>query len=77
MKRIADVKILSYYENDGIAYGIYLAKFHGDDKVFIQNGDSFGVICHFLNEPANKCVSIVRNDVANELKMAIEKIDRR
>jgi hypothetical protein len=74
MNRITNIKIISHFINDGKTYGVYTAKFKGEDKTFIQNEGSFGVVSHTVGEPANKCVSIIRDDVAEELKAEIAKI---
>jgi hypothetical protein len=46
--------------------GVYVVKFNNEQKVFIRNNESVGVVSHYLFEPASKCVSIIRDDVKQE-----------
>jgi hypothetical protein len=71
MSAIANLEILQKFETDGITYGIYWADFDGKKKLFIQNGNSVGVVCHLYGKPADKCVCIVRQDVVEALRMLI------
>ena len=69
MSRITNLKVLNRFKNNmnNNTCGIYWCEFNGEKKLFIQNGDSWGVVSHWLNEPVTKCVNIIREDVRDEL----------
>ena len=74
---ITNFKVIEYFKTkNGNEYGIYSANFNNEKKFFVQNGDSFGVICYFLNESVSKCLCIVTDNVKAELKDYIEKISK-
>lgn len=77
MDRITDVKIISKFISpmDNKTYGIYETKFNGEKEFFVQNGDSIGVISHLMGESVNKCLLLVKKDVAEELNIAIDKLN--
>ena len=66
-KRITGVKKLQEFVNDNITCGTYLVTFNSEDRVFVRNGDSVGVVTYYYNASACKCVSEIRNDVKEEL----------
>ena len=71
MGRFSEVQIISEFTNNGITYGVYSAKFNGEQEIFIRNGESIGLISHLFNEPASKCVHEIRDDVKRELLESI------
>lgn len=60
------IKTIKEFDADGVVYGVYDVEFKGRNQIFIRNGNSIGVITFCLGERADKCVSIVRDDVAKE-----------
>jgi len=72
MNRFSEVQIISEFTKNEITYGVYSAKFKGEQEIFIRNGDSMGVISFLVNEPANKCVHEIRDDVKQELLESIQ-----
>ena len=66
MSKINGVAKIYEFTNDGNTYGCYIVMFNGATKLFVRNGDSIGVVTHPYNEPATKCVGVVRDDVAEE-----------
>lgn len=79
MKKITDVQILERFNSnlDGKIYGIYWAKFYGEGKLFVENNDTIAVVSHGLGEPATKCLVLIRQDVADELKACIRELDEK
>jgi len=71
MSRINNVKVVREFTNNEVTYGVYSADFKGDQMIFIRNGDSVGAVQFYLGEPASKCVSIIRDDVKQELFEAL------
>jgi hypothetical protein len=73
MSRITDVQIIERFTSDlnGNVHGLYWARYKGDKKLFVENGDTIAVVSHFLGESADKCLNIINDDVAKELRQAI------
>ncbi len=71
MSKISKVVTIREFINDGITYGVYSLDFNGEQKIFIRNGDSVGVVSHLFGEPANKCVCIIRDDFKQEFLAAL------
>ena len=71
MSRISNVKVVKEFISECIAHGVYLLDFNGEQKIFIRNGESVGAVQFYLNEPASKCISIIRDDVKQEFFEAI------
>lgn len=67
MSRISNVNVVREFTNDNVTSGIYSADFKGEQMIFIRNGDSVGAVQFYLGEPATKCISIIRDDVKQEL----------
>lgn len=48
--------------------GLYYIELDSGSKHYIiRNNDSVGAICHYLGRPASECVSLIRDDVKQEL----------
>ena len=75
MSRISDIKVIKEFINDDITYGVYSVNFNGEQKIFIRNGESVGVITFKFDEPATNCICTIRNDVKEELFLALKKIN--
>lgn len=75
-KRITDINILkeSFATLNGQANGIYWVKFNNEHKLFIKNGESIGVVCHYLGESAMTCVSPIRKDVKEEFLKELKEL---
>ncbi len=69
---ISEIKTIREFKHDGLSFGVYLVAVQGEEKVFIRNGDSIGVICHYWEKPANECISLIRDDVKQEFLKALE-----
>lgn len=64
--RIQGINIIKEFTSENITYGIYSVIFKGEQKVFIRNGNSIGVVVHYFGEPASKCISEIRDDIKEE-----------
>ena len=54
-------------------YGLYHVELDsGRDCYFLRNHDSVGVINHIFDEPANKCINIIRDDVKKRFLQFID-----
>ena len=62
-----NIETIYQFTNGGITYGVYKAIYNGTPKVFIVNGDSIGVVSHWKDEPASKCVNEVTQKIKNEI----------
>jgi hypothetical protein len=74
--RITDIRILYEFTNKDTQSkcGTYLLNFNGERYLFIRNGESIGIVCHYLGRPASECVSIIRNDVKDKFFAELNKI---
>ena len=66
MGKISNIETIYEFTNEGRTCGVYSVLFNGDKKVFLQNGDSVGVVSHYLGRPSSECVSVIRDDVKQE-----------
>jgi hypothetical protein len=67
MNKISKIDIIREFSNDeGVTYGVYSVTFNNKQEIFVRNGNSIGVIKHFWNEPINKCLLEIRDDVKEE-----------
>jgi hypothetical protein len=75
MNRITNLKVINRFtsNDDGKTYGEYSCDFNGEKKLFIQNGDSWGVVSHWWGKPVTECVNIIRSDVRDELILLLGK----
>jgi hypothetical protein len=73
-KRITDLKIIEHFHSKTLSNtcGVYRAKFKGGYKVFVRNGDSVGVVTHYFDRPVSECVSIINDDVKDELLKLVD-----
>lgn len=78
MSKITNLKIIKHFksDSDNAIHGIYECDFKGENHVFIRHGGEVGVVSFWLGEPLNKCISIVREDIAIELADMVNKILR-
>ncbi len=72
MKKIGEITVIREFKHGGSTFGVYLVTVQGEEKIFIRNGDSIGVICHYWEKPANECISLIRDDVKQEFLKALE-----
>jgi hypothetical protein len=66
MDIISEIQKITEFINNNITYGIYKVIIKGEQEFFIRNGNSVGVITFFFNKPADKCISIIRDDIKEE-----------
>lgn len=52
--------------------GLYEIELNGNKALILRNGDSWGVISHYLCEPVTKCINFMREDRIDIVKDAIE-----
>lgn len=52
--------------------GLYKVSMGDKDQYFLINGDSVGVICHFIGRPASECVATIRDDVKQEFLAKVQ-----
>lgn len=75
---MSNVKVLSIFEHfksdlDGSINGLYKIELNNEKAIIFRNGDSWGVLSHYLGEPVHKCVGYVRNDRIKDIEDAINK----
>lgn len=73
-----NIKVLSVFEHfksnlDGSINGLYKIELNNEKGIIFRNGDSWGVLSHYLGEPVHKCVGYVRNDRIKDIEDAINK----
>lgn len=73
MGKINDIQIIREFKSENRVNGIYSVMFNGKQEIFIRNGNSIGAVQHYLNEPASKCVSEIRDDVKGEFLSKLNK----
>jgi len=70
MNKIKDISDIYEWHNTELNHSCGLYKVvlleSGKAYYFIKNAGSVGAICHYLDRPADECVSIIRNDVKQE-----------
>lgn len=66
MSKISGINTIREFKNEDLFYGVYSLTFNGKQEVFIRNGDSVGIVIHYLGETASKCVSEIRDDVRQD-----------
>jgi len=62
------------FSTDGFTCGVYSVVIDDKPKIFIRNGNSIGVVSHFLNEPIKKCVSEISKEVKKKFLITLEKL---
>ena len=73
-----NVKVLEVFEhfksewNNSVINGLYKIELNGKVYIVFRNGDSWGVLSHFIGEPATKCISPLREDRIRHIEEAIE-----
>lgn len=75
---MSNIKVLSVFEHfksdlDGSINGLYKIELNNEKATIFRNGDSWGVLSHYLGEPAHKCIGYVRNDRIKNIEEAINK----
>ena len=63
MNTISEIKTIQEFTNDSTTCGVYSLLFKGEQKIFIRNGDSIGVVSFLLGRSASQCVSEIRDDI--------------
>ena len=72
------VEVLEVYEHfvanlDNSVNGLYRIKLNDNESTVFRNGDSWGILSHYLGEPVTKCIGFMRNDRIEIVESAIEK----
>lgn len=75
MKQV-NVEVLSVYEHfisniNGLTNGLYKINVNGNIYTVFRNGDSWGVLSHYLREPVTKCMGLMRDDMIEVVEKAI------
>lgn len=52
--------------------GLYEIELNGNKAIILRNGDSWGVISHYLREPVTKCINFMREDRIDVVRKAID-----
>jgi hypothetical protein len=73
MSKISDVTVIREFNNEDRVCGVYSVIFNGKQEIFIRNGNSIGVVQHYLGEPASKCVGEIRDGVKVEFLNRLKK----
>ena len=72
------VEVLEIYEHfiaitDGSVNGLYKIRLNNDKAIVFRNGDSWGILSHYLGDPVTKCMGFMRDDRIEIVENAIEK----
>lgn len=72
------VEVLEVYEHfkanlDNSINGLYKIKLNSTNVIVFRNGNSWGILSHYLGEPVSKCMGFMRNDRIEIVEQAIEK----
>lgn len=72
------VEVLEVYEHfvanlDNSVNGLYKIELNGSKSIVFRNGNSWGILSHYLGEPVTKCMGYMRDDRIEMVKQAIEK----
>lgn len=71
------VKVLSVFEHfvsnlDGSINGLYKVSINENNTYTVfRNGNSWGILSHYLGEPVIKCVGFMRDDMIDVVEKAI------
>lgn len=70
------VEVISIVEHfkadiDSSINGLYIVKIKGEKSIIFRNGESWGILAYFMDEPVTKCVRIIRKDRIEPIKNAI------
>lgn len=70
------VEVLAVFEHfksnlDGSLNGLYKIELNNEKAIVFRNGDSWGVLTHFLGEPVQKCIGNLRDDRIKDVENAI------
>lgn len=73
---MSNIKVLSVFEHfksdlDGSINGLYKIELNNEKATIFRNGDSWGVLSHYLGEPAHKCMGYLRADRIKVVERAI------
>lgn len=74
----AIIEVLEVYEHfkanlDDSINGLYRIKLNNNESTVFRNGDSWGILSHYLGEPVTKCMGFMRDDRIEIVENAIEK----
>ncbi|HHX60651.1 MAG TPA: hypothetical protein GX707_08050 [Epulopiscium sp.] len=72
------VEVLDIYEHfkaefDNSINGLYRIKLNDNESTVFRNGDSWGILSHYLGEPVTKCMGYMRDDRIEVVESAINK----
>lgn len=70
------VEVLEVYDHfvanlDDSVNGLYKIKLNGSKYMVFRNGNSWGVLSHYLGEPVTKCIGFMRRDRIEVVESAI------
>ena len=70
------VEVLEVYDHfianlDGSVNGLYKIKLNNDKAIVFRNGDSWGILSHYLGEPVTKYMGFMRDDRIEIVESAI------
>lgn len=70
------VEVLEVYDHfvanlDDSVNGLYKIKLNGSKYMVFRNGDSWGILSHYLGEPVTKCMGFMRDDRIEIVESAI------
>lgn len=70
------VEVLEVYEHfvanlDNSVNGLYKIELNGSKSTVFRNGDSWGILSHYLGEPVTKCMGYMRDDRIEVVESAI------
>lgn len=72
------IEVLEVYEHfkanlDGSINGLYRIKLNSNETIVFRNGNSWGILSHYLGDPVTKCMGFMRDDRIEIVENAIEK----
>ena len=72
------VEVLDIYEHfkaefDNSINGLYKIKLNSTKAIVFRNGNSWGILSHYLGESVTKCMGFMRDDRIEIVEQAIEK----
>ncbi len=72
ISEIKVIKVIKEFKHEGLTFGVYLVTLQGEEKILVRNGDSVGIIAHYIAKQANECISLIRDDIKQEFLKALE-----
>lgn len=66
-----NVEVLDVYDHFA-TNGLYKIKVNGRIGFIFRNGDSWGVLSHYIGEPVTGCMDFMRDDLIEPVEKAIK-----